>query len=425
MSAVVTVGVAGLTHLGINSAVAIAARGFAVVGYDPDAKVSEALSKGNPIVVEPGLPEALKENVPRLRFTSEAKALGACDVIYIASDVRTDDAGVSDLGPLTGLIAEVAQAASPQASIVVLSQVPPGFTRGYAEKDKRFFYQVETLIFGRAYDRALNPERFIIGCAEPAAELPKAYAALLAAFHCPALLMRFESAELAKISINMCLVASIGVANTLAELCEHVGADWSEIVPALKLDARIGPQAYLAPGLGIAGGNLERDLATVMRLAAEHGTDAGIVKAWVMNSAHRRDWALARLAESLLERGADPLIGVLGLAYKENTASTKNSPSVALIDSLRGIRVRAYDPVIDAKDLKRAHLGGAASALAVCDGADALLLMTPWPEFRSLDPKTIAGRLKGRVVIDPYRLLDTAACTSAGLTHHVLGRAAA
>src|SRR6202007_1428128 len=104
------------------------------------------------------------------------------------------------------------------------------------------------------------------------------------AFGCPILPLRYESAELAKISINFCLVASIGVANTLAELCESIGADWAEIVPALRLDRRIGPHSYLSPGLGIAGGNLERDLRTVLDLAADRRADTGIVEAWIANS---------------------------------------------------------------------------------------------------------------------------------------------
>ena len=99
--------------------------------------------------------------------------------------------------------------------------------------------------------------------------------------------MRYESAELAKISINCCLVASVTVANTLAEFCERIGADWSEIVPALKLDRRIGPYAYLTPGLGIAGGNLERDLATVQRLSDAHGTEAGLISAWPPTAGYR------------------------------------------------------------------------------------------------------------------------------------------
>src|SRR5208282_3885562 len=133
-------------------------------------------------------------------------------------------------------------------------QVPPGFTRGVARvPHERLIYQVETLIFGRAVERALHPERFIVGCADPARPLPPAFAAFLASFGCPILPMRYESAELCKISINFFLVASISAANSLAELSEHIGAEWSEIMPALRLDKRIGPHAYIAPGLGIAG----------------------------------------------------------------------------------------------------------------------------------------------------------------------------
>jgi len=116
------------------------------------------------------------------------------------------------------------------------------------------FYQVETLIFGQAVERALAPERVIVGCRDPKAALPEPYSTYLKAFDCPILPMRYESAELSKISINVCLVASIGATNMMAELCEGIGADWSEIVPALRLDRRIGRHAYLAPGLGIAGG---------------------------------------------------------------------------------------------------------------------------------------------------------------------------
>ncbi len=420
----VRVGFAGLTHLGICSATATAARGFETLGYDADAGLVAKLAAGEPPILEPDLRETMAANAQRLRFTADIAQLRDCHVIYLALDVRTDDAGNSDLAPLRDLIGKVAQVARPQATIVVLSQVPPGFTRGYAATDGRFIYQVETLIFGRAMERALRPERFIVGCADSSAPLPVAYAELLRSFGCPILPMRFESAELAKISINMCLVASVGVANTMAELCEGVGADWSEIVPALKLDARIGPKSYLAPGLGIAGGNLERDLSTVVRLSGEHGTDCGIVKAWIANSAHRRDWVLRRLAETVLDKPGEPIIGVLGLAYKEDTASTKNSPSLALIRNLRPVRLQAYDPVVKVDTAWHPNLAAASSALAACDGAAAVVVMTPWKQFRELDPAAIARRMSGKVMIDPYRVLDPAACRAAGLAYHTLGRPA-
>src|SRR5262249_15164929 len=157
-------------------------------------------------------------------------------------------------------------------------------------------------------ERAMHPERFIVGCADPARGLPPRYREVLDAFNCPILPMRYESAELAKIAINFCLVASIGVANTLAELSEAIGADWSEIVPALKLDKRIGPHSYLSPGLGIAGGNLERDLRTVLDLARDKQTDTGIVQAWIGNSRHRKDWCWRVLHERVLARKPDARI---------------------------------------------------------------------------------------------------------------------
>ena len=134
----------------------------------------------------------------------------------------TDDAGRSDLSRIDTLLDHVlAHSSRPMPSLVVLSQVPPGFTRARQRAGRLLYYQVETLVFGRAVERATQPERFIVGCADPAAPLPAALSRRSsAAFGCPILPMRYESAELAKISINCCLVASVSVANTLAELCE-------------------------------------------------------------------------------------------------------------------------------------------------------------------------------------------------------------
>ena len=233
--------------------------------------------------------------------------------------------------------------------------------------------------------------------------------------------MRYESAELAKISINMCLVASIGVANTMAEICRHIGADWAEIVPALKLDRRIGPHAYLAPGLGIAGGNLERDLATVIRLSERHGTDAGIVRAWLASSRHCRDWALNTLHEAVLATNPDPLVAVWGLAYKENTHSIKNSPALATLQQLPRVRFVVHDPVVPAESVGHAGAVAAPDPVTALRGADALMIMTPWPQYRAIAATDVAAALPGRLVIDPYRVLDPEAAEAAGLTYYSLG----
>src|SRR5580658_1321609 len=375
------IGFAGMTHLGLVSGVAAAARGFPTVCFDPDAALIAGLERERLPVVEPGLAELVTAHRGRLGFSADPQALADCDLVYVAPDVPTDDSGGSDLAPLEALLTLVEGAARPDAVLVVLSQVPPGFTRTRLRPGRRLYYQVETLIFGRAVERATRPERVIIGCVDPAEKLPRPYQEFLASFECPILPMRLESAELAKISINLCLVASVSVANTLAELSEGIGADWSEIAPALKLDRRIGTFAYLSPGLGLAGGNLERDLATVMRLSRETGSDAGVVDAFLRNSRHRRDWVLRLLHGEVFASRPQALLGILGLAYKENTHSTKNSPALALIEHLGPWRLRLYDPVVPATAARHRRATAAASALEAASAVDALVIMTPWPAF--------------------------------------------
>jgi UDPglucose 6-dehydrogenase len=412
---------AGMTHLGLCSGIAAASKGFETVCFDPDAARIATLQAGNLPVIEPNLPELLDMHRARVSFTADTAALRRCDVVYVAPDVPTDEHGGSDLGPLESLLAVVDGVLRDDAVLVILSQVPPGFTRARLRLGRILHYQVETLVFGRAVERATQPERFIIGCAEPAAPLPPAYRAYLEAFGCPILPMRLESAELAKISINMCLVASVSVANTLAELCERIGADWSEIAPALKLDKRIGAYAYLSAGLGLAGGNLERDLATVIHFAGQTGSEASVIEAFVRNSAHRRDWALRTLHRELLDARPDAVIGVLGLAYKENTHSTKNSPALALIGHLSPWALRVYDPVVPASTVSHPRATGATSPIETATGADALAIMTPWPAFRALKPADLARAMRGRLVLDPYLLLDGASVAAAGLDYVTLG----
>ena len=415
------VGFAGMTHLGINSAAASAARGFRTVCYDPDSRLVARLAASELPVVEPELPELMREQRARLSFTADAAALAQCDLVYIAPDVPTDDFGQSDLGAIRALIHGVVPRLNKEALLVVLCQVPPGFTRGLTLAPGRLYYQVETLVFGRAVERAMRPERIILGCADPSRPLPAALDAFLSAFSCPVLPMRYESAELAKISINCCLVASVTVANTLAGLSERVGADWSEIAPALKLDRRIGQHAYLAPGLGLAGGNLERDLATVMRLAEETGSHVDLVRAFVADSGHRRDWPLRTLHAEVLQGIPDAVIGVLGLAYKENTHSTKNSPSLALIRHLVPWKLRVHDPVLTVEVAGHPKATGCATAIEAATGADALAVMTPWPEYRELSPQELRRVMRGRAVLDPFRVLDGAAVRVAGLDYFTLG----
>src|SRR6266852_1444269 len=190
-------GFAGMTHLGLVSGICAAEKGFKVICFDPDAARVTPFTRGEIPVSEPGLPALLAKNKERLLLTQDSAMLAACDVVYVAPDVPTDDQGRSDLDPIDAMLKSAFDATRDDAIIVVLSQVPPGFTRGRQRPGRILYYEVETLVFGAATERALNPERTIVGCADPGNPLPPAYANWLLARNCPVLAMRYESAELA------------------------------------------------------------------------------------------------------------------------------------------------------------------------------------------------------------------------------------
>jgi len=413
------IGYAGMTHLGLVSASVAAAHGFRTVAFDQDLALIARLKQGDLPISEPDLTELIAAHKSNLTFSADVSVLSQCDVVYVAVDVPTDDQGQGDLTSIKAMVTRIWPRLGAKALLVILSQVPPGFTRALHLAPDRVYYQVETLVFGRAVERASKPDRFILGAADPSKPLHPSLQAYLGSFGCPILPMAYESAELAKISINFCLVASISVANTLAEVCEHVGADWSDIVPALKLDKRIGPSAYLSPGLGIAGGNLERDLRTIIKIGEAENTDVGVPQAWLANSAYRKEWTWKTLETKVLGANPNVTIAVLGLAYKENTHSIKNSPSLALLEHLRGKTVTVHDPVVPATVAQWTK--AAADPLAAAKDADVLVIATPWPQYRDLKPAELARAMKGKTVLDPYRVLDGRACAAAGFTYYTLG----
>ena len=163
MSAQAVIGFAGMTHLGLVSGIAASEKGFEVVCFDTDATRIAPIRAGRLPVSEPQLDALAEKNTARLSFTSQASDLARCDVIYVAPDVPTNDQGASDIRPIESMLQAVFAAARPDASVVLLSQIPPGFTRAHQTAGRTLYCQVETLIFGRAVERALYPERTIIG----------------------------------------------------------------------------------------------------------------------------------------------------------------------------------------------------------------------------------------------------------------------
>ncbi len=421
-SAASTVGFAGLEHLGVVSAVAMAAKGRRVVAFDIDTARVSAVASGDLPFFEPGLTEALSTSRSLVEATSTPGDLARCGIVFVALDVRTDGAGRSDLGPVTDLIDVVTTHAVRSAVVVVLSQVPPGFTRAAAARvtaarpDLTVIYQVETLVFGAAFERARSPERIIFGTPASSDAVPGSYAELLKLFTCPTLHMSYESAELTKVAINLLLVASVSMTNTLADISEHVGADWTEIVPALRLDKRIGPHSYIVPGLGISGGNLERDLRTIADVARRSACDARIVEACIAHAAAQRRWALARLNEAVLQQDR-ATIAIWGLAYKAGTSSIKTSPAIDLLDELEGHDVRVHDPRARLPERFERRVRQVDDPLDACVDADALVVMTPWPEYRVVDAAEIRAALSKPIVIDPFGILDASSVHRAALVH--------
>lgn len=423
------IGFAGLSHLGIVTSVATASKGHRVCAFDPDSVLCRRLKAGDLPLLEPGLPELFAACQSRIWFTDDVAALKECGLIFFSMDVPTDKNNRSDLSSLHRLIDKVAARASQGTVLVVLSQVPPGFTRDLVDANKgiygsqglQVFYQAETLIFGCAVERALRPERFIVGCNNPDSALPPLYKEWLDTWDCPILPMRYESAELTKISINLYLAASIGVANTLSELCEVSGADWLEIVPALRLDRRIGPHAYLIPGLGIAGGNIERDLVAASILAGKNNVDPSILSALAVHSGQRRNWIVKALQRHVFPRYRNPRLAVWGLSYKPGTRSTKNSPSLTLLESFPELPMRVYDPQANLGNRCYSNVKEVPSALEACEGAHALIIMTAWEEFISIPPSKMRGLMSGHVVIDPVAAWDRSTANEAGFLYCTLG----
>lgn len=419
----------GLSHLGVISSIIAAIKNFQVVGYDPEANIPGELSRGHLSLLEPGLANAFAKTRHNLKFTNTPSDLSQCNVVFISYDIPTNNGGESDLSLIHSLLNKVQDHLADNCTLVILSQVPPGFTREVATSLRikvrnhpiHVFYQAETLVFGNAVNRALNPERHIVGCMDTQAKLPQAYMEFLESWDCPTLVMSYESAELAKIAINSYLASSVCVTNTLAELCESLGADWSEIRPVLQLDKRIGPHAYLQPGLGLTGGHLSRDLATLKALSMEQGTEAGIVDAWILNSQHRLKWVARAIKAEYPKLQQSLVVAIWGLAYKPNTNSTKDSATLALIDQMPEHHFQIYDPEAQTESLGYENCTQADSALSACKGADVLAIMTAWDQFRPIETQDIQKTMRGEVVIDPYALLDEASCEAQGLRYHTLG----
>ena len=398
-----TIGYVGLSHLGINYAIASAMKGFNVVCFDNNQDIISTLRKKKIPFYEKNTEKNLKDRFKQFKFTNKINDLKNCDLVFISRDVPTDSNGKSNLLEIKKLIKKIVKIIKTECNLIILCQVPPGFTRSIKWPSNRLFYQVETLIFSNALERALFPERIIIG--KSLNKMNKKYNFFLKKFKCPILEMNYESAELAKISINIFLISSVTSTNILSEISENIGANWLDISNALKLDKRIGKYAYLKPGLGISGGNLERDLETFRNFLKFNKIYENYSKNIKKISNYRKDWIYIQFKKIIKDFKSIKKIGILGLAYKENTNSIKNSPSIFFIKKIsfnNKFKVNAFDPKIT-KLLKHKNINICKNSNDLMKNCEILVVATPWKIFKKINLNKFTNI---KAVIDPYNLIN-------------------
>ena len=400
------IGFVGMSHLGLVYSIATASKGFRVVCYDISSKKIKNLKKGILNINEPELDNLMLSCKGNLEWTLNLNDIALCDIIYISLDIKTNKKGKSDLTEIENYIQKLKDIVNCNSDLVILSQVKPGFTRNIRINAGNIYYQVETLIFGNAVERALYPERIIIGVEEKDIMLSKKFTKLLKSYNCPIVKMNYESAELTKISINLFLIAQVSTTNTISSICEKIGANWHDIKPALRLDKRIGENGYLSPGLGISGGNLERDMATTNLLLKENQIKNSMINSFISNSNERKKWAYNKLKLCHKTLNKNLKIAILGLSYKENTDSVKNSPSIETLKLIPKTTISVYDPVVKWNSKWHSNAKICENLYDTLYQSDVLIIFTPWKEFKNIDLKKVKKLMKGDLIIDPYNLLS-------------------
>jgi UDPglucose 6-dehydrogenase len=428
------IGVVGLWHLGTVTAACAASAGHDVVGFDTTTHTISQIEKGQLPVFEPGLEALMAGAVARgrLRFSSRASDLADTDVLWITYDTPVDESGRADVDAVIDAVAEVLPFAREGALVLISSQLPVGSTRRLEDTYRRlqpggtatFAYAPENLRLGGAIRAFTRPDRVVAGVRHEPDQAR--IARLFEPFTDRIEWMSVESAEMTKHALNAFLATSVTFANELAALCERVGADAREVERGLKTDARIGPRAYLRPGSAFAGGTLARDVAFLADIGRSEGLPthlmSGVQKS---NDAHRL-WPSRRLVE-IMGDVTEQSIAVLGLTYKPGTDTLRGSSAIEISRWLseRGAVVVAYDPAVRTLPIEcTAFLGLRGSVEEALRGADAVLVMTEWPEFTSLSADDVVRWMKSPLVLDPSGFLGARLGADERIRYRSVGRAA-
>jgi len=429
----------GTGYVGLVSGACFADFGHDVVCIDKDGSKIDALKAGRMPIWEPGLEALVKANVERgrLEFTTDLKAgIQGAEAVFIAvgTPARRGD-GHADLTFVFAAVREVAQALEAPVVIVTKSTVPVGTGDQIAEilaeekapKGTSVASNPEFLREGAAIADFKHPDRIVVGAEDEHARdvLREIYRPLFLN-KAPILFTGRRTAELTKYAANAFLAVKISFINEIADLCEAVGADVQEVARGIGLDNRIGPK-FLHPGPGYGGSCFPKDTLALLRTAEEAGVLQRIVSTVVDVNDKRKASMAGRVADALGGSVQGKRIGVLGLAFKPNTDDMRDAPSIPLVQALieQGASVVAYDPAaMEQAERVLPAIEYAARAQQVAEGADALVIVTEWEEFRGLDLDRIAKTMRGRVLVDLRNVYERDEAERAGMTYFAIGRPA-
>jgi len=431
------VAVIGAGYVGLVSGACFSEFGVNVVCVDKDKDRISRLEKGQIPIFEPGLEQIVDANrrAGRLSFTEDLKAaVTGADAVFIAvgTPSRRGD-GHADLTYVFGAAEEIAQALTDYTLIITKSTVPVGTGRRVAEIVRKarpgaqfdIVSNPEFLREGSAIQDFMRPDRVIIGCeSERAAAVMRELYRPLYLIEVPMIFTGLETAELIKYAANSFLATKISFINEMADLCERVGADVQDVARGIGLDGRIG-RKFLHAGPGYGGSCFPKDCLALTRTAAEHGAPARIVEMAAQVNDSRKSAMAARIIRHCGGSVADKTIAILGLAFKPNTDDMRDSPSLAIIPRLKeaGATIRAFDPesMTEAKKLLTdvIYCGNAYEAM---DGADALVIVTEWNEFRALDLGRAKSLLRSPTVIDLRNIYRPADMARRGFYYFSIGR---
>jgi len=430
------IAVIGTGYVGLTTGACLASMGHRVVCADIDAEKIARLRQGDVAILEPGLSELVAEGMAagRLKFVVGARDAIAppderaepVDVVFLCVPTPMGLGGAADLAAVEEVVHEVRSLLPGDCVVVNKSTVPVGTAARtmhlLGRRDIAVVSNPEFLREGSAVHDFLHPDRIVVGCDQP--DAAERVAALYSRLGAPTLLTDAASAEMVKYAANCFLAMKLSYVNTLAELCERLGADVHEVTEGMGYDRRIG-QAFLEPGPGWGGSCLPKDTHALMQISGAAGLGFPLLDASLESNQRQAGRMVEKVRAACGGSLADKRIGLLGLTFKAGTDDLRDSPALAVAAELlaEGAELVAYDPgCMSAVPGMTDGINVADHAMAAAKDADAIVVLTEWPEFRALDWPALAHLAANRTVVDTRNLLDPDVVRRAGFSWVGVGR---